>query len=66
MGKRGIQAKIAQIVEDIIGREPLSSNHLVGEGLDSLAAMELRQKVQVDQIFAGYRDLRYRNLSNNL
>ena len=45
-----IQAKIAKIVEDIIGREPLFSDHLVGQGLDSLAAMELRQKVQVNQI----------------
>ncbi len=42
-----IQVKIAKFVEDITGIEPLLPEHLAGQGLDSLAAMELRQKVQV-------------------
>lgn len=44
-----IRARIAQFVENIIGQEAVSSEPLVSQGLDSLAAMELRQKVQVRQ-----------------
>ena len=42
-----MQEKIENIVEGIIGSKPLAEDQLVSQGLDSLAAMELRQRVQV-------------------
>ena len=42
-----MQEIIESIVEDIIGSKPLAKDILVSQGLDSLAAMELRQRVQV-------------------
>ncbi len=42
-----MQEIIESIVEDIIGSKPFAEDILVSQGLDSLAAMELRQRVQV-------------------
>lgn len=45
----GVTAEIMQMVASFVGRDVDADLPLVAQGLDSLAAMELRQKLQVCQ-----------------
>ena len=42
-----IQSNVLEIVRDLVGADVQLEAPLVAQGLDSLAAMELRQKLQV-------------------
>lgn len=44
-----LEASILSVVHDLIGPDVAPDAPLSGQGLDSLAAMELRQKLQVRQ-----------------
>lgn len=44
---QAIQAVISEIVKDLVGQDVALEAPLVAQGLDSLAAMELRQRLQV-------------------
>lgn len=45
-----IQAVVSEIVKDLVGQEVAADAPLAAQGLDSLAAMELRQRLQVGLI----------------
>ena len=45
-----LEAAVADLVADLTGQRPASDQPLAAQGLDSLAAMELRQKLQARQI----------------
>ena len=47
MSLADIEAVILRVVRDLTGADPASDQPLAAQGLDSLAAMELRQKLQV-------------------
>ncbi len=42
-----VQAIVSEIVKGLVGQDVAADAPLVAQGLDSLAAMELRQKLQV-------------------
>lgn len=44
---QALEETVMQLVADLIGRRPEVDEPLLGQGLDSLAAMELRQKLWV-------------------
>ena len=42
-----VQAALVELVDEVMGLKPYIDSPLASEGLDSLTAMELRQKVEV-------------------
>lgn len=42
-----VQSALVDLVDEVMGSKPSMDSPLASEGLDSLTAMELRQKVEV-------------------